>query len=266
MGDLQAILRFRLTRDRYLKKIHGTLDQLLGIKSKAVNPQGIEGVKQAPVEPSGKVMAQAIQSESPRSKSWFWAGAWFIPLVFIMLGLFFWISQNETMEIVQETGTGNQTVEGSENETPASNLETTQPKSPVTGGASVSIRRREKIKVESMQEGQPRLYDSKPIRKIEGFSRRLYNWQFTSIPQRKVITYEVRVQKEGYIYCFGNPGSEAKVRALFKESYSAWEAVKDDIRGRMIVSCFRKYCEVGEVLHLTGFEIQLAAKEIGLGP
>ena len=170
------------------------------------------------------------------------------------------------MEIVQETGTGNQTVEGSDNETPASNLETTKPKSPVTGGASVSIRSREKIKVESMQEGQPRLYDSKPIRKIEGFSRRLYNWQFTSIPQRKVITYEIRVQKEGYIYCFGNPGSEAKVRALFKESYSAWEAVKDDIRGRMIVSCFRKYCEVGEVLHLTGFEIQLAAKEIGLGP
>lgn len=266
MGDLQAILRFRLTRDRYLKKIHGTLDQLLGIKSKADNTECIEGLKQAPVEPSGKVMAQAIQSDSPRSKSWVWASAWFIPLVFMMLGLFFWISQSGTTETVQETGTGNQNIEGSDKETLASNVETTKPKSSVTGGASVSIRSREKIKIESMQEGQSRLYDSKPIRKIEGFSRRLYNWQFTSIPQRKVITYEVRVQKEGYIYCFGNPGSETKVRALFKESYSAWEAVKDDIRGRMIVSCFRKYCEVGEVLHLTGFEIQLAAKEIGLGP
>ena len=29
MGDLQAILRYKLTRDRYLKKVNGTLDQLL---------------------------------------------------------------------------------------------------------------------------------------------------------------------------------------------------------------------------------------------
>ena len=39
MGDLQAILRYRLTRDRYLKKVNGTLDQLLGRKnSKAASP------------------------------------------------------------------------------------------------------------------------------------------------------------------------------------------------------------------------------------
>lgn len=33
MGDLQAILRYKLTRERYVKKVQGTLDQLLGIKS-----------------------------------------------------------------------------------------------------------------------------------------------------------------------------------------------------------------------------------------
>lgn len=33
MGDLQAILRNKLTRERYVKKVHGTLDQLLGIKA-----------------------------------------------------------------------------------------------------------------------------------------------------------------------------------------------------------------------------------------
>lgn len=32
MGDLQAILRYKLTRERYVKKVHGTLDQLLGQK------------------------------------------------------------------------------------------------------------------------------------------------------------------------------------------------------------------------------------------
>jgi len=129
-----------------------------------------------------------------------------------------------------------------------------------------SIRSREKIKVESMQEGQPRLYDSKPIRKIEGFSRRLYNWQFTSIPQRKVITYEVRVQKEGYIIVLEILGAKQRSGLFLRNPILHGKRVKDDIRGRMIVSCFRKYCEVGEVLHLTGFEIQLAAKEIGLGP
>lgn len=35
MGDLQAVLRYKLTRDRYLKKVNGTLDQLLSKKETA---------------------------------------------------------------------------------------------------------------------------------------------------------------------------------------------------------------------------------------
>ena len=39
MGDLQAILRYKLPQDRYRKKLHDTLDQLLGKKKKKARPE-----------------------------------------------------------------------------------------------------------------------------------------------------------------------------------------------------------------------------------
>ena len=58
MGDLQAILRYRLTRDRYLKKVNGTLDQLLGRKnSKAASPSS----------PKQREVSHKAQEKKPES-------------------------------------------------------------------------------------------------------------------------------------------------------------------------------------------------------
>ena len=45
MGDLQAILKYKLPQDRYEKKLYDTLDHLLGRKKKKSRPESASPTK-----------------------------------------------------------------------------------------------------------------------------------------------------------------------------------------------------------------------------
>lgn len=62
MGDLQAILKYKLPQDRYKKKLHDTLDQLLGKKKKKARPESSSPTTFAQTSGTGQV------SSRPRKK------------------------------------------------------------------------------------------------------------------------------------------------------------------------------------------------------
>ena len=71
-----------------------------------------------------------------------------------------------------------------------------------TTGATISVKSNSNIKILPLKKGSHRLYDSKPLRVIENHSKDLLGWQFTSIPQRLIISFKIKVLESGFVYCF----------------------------------------------------------------
>ena len=129
-------------------------------------------------------------------------------------------------------------------------------------GASVRITTPDEVKVEPLQQGRPRLYDSDPQRVIEGVDGALSDWQFTSVPQRNVNSYRIEVRKPGTIYCFGS--SRTPIEEIFGREAGMWIQAKDEIRGRALHFCYKRSFPAGARLDLAGFEVQIAAAELEL--
>jgi hypothetical protein len=127
-------------------------------------------------------------------------------------------------------------------------------------GASIKVATQDKIRVIALKTKQPRLYDSDPLRTIDGVSPRLAGWKFTSIPQRLTMTYEIEVERPGIIYCFGAPKT-SPVEA-FGADAQRWKPVEGTIHGLTKVVCYQRTVAKGEKVHVEGFELALAAKEI----
>jgi hypothetical protein len=135
-----------------------------------------------------------------------------------------------------------------------------------TAGAKISVQSNNKIKIYPLSKGSHRLYDSKPLRVIENHSKELLGWQFTSIPQRLVISLRVQVLESGFVYCFApnhpNKTPSAKAKNIFKTDSNNWRNSKDAIYGKNVHLCYKKFFKSGEFFELNGYEIQIAAKSI----
>ena len=77
-----------------------------------------------------------------------------------------------------------------------------------TPPATITITSPAAINILKLEPDQRRLYDSNPLRVIEKVAANLAGWQFTSIPQRIIISYQIRVNKAGVIYAFGGGSSK----------------------------------------------------------
>jgi len=135
-----------------------------------------------------------------------------------------------------------------------------------TVGAKISVQSNNKIKIYPLRKGSHRLYDSKPLRVIENHSKDLLGWQFTSIPQRLVISLRVKVLESGFVYCFApnhpNKTPSDKAKNIFKTDSSNWRNSKDAIQGKNVHLCYKKFFKSGEFFELNGYEIQIAAQSI----
>jgi len=135
-----------------------------------------------------------------------------------------------------------------------------------TVGAKISVQSNNKIKIYPLRKGSHRLYDSKPLRVIENHSKDLLGWQFTSIPQRLVISLRVKVLESGFVYCFApnhpDKTPSAKAKNIFKTDSSNWRNSKDAIQGKNVHLCYKKFFKSGEFFELNGYEIQIAAQRI----
>ncbi len=122
------------------------------------------------------------------------------------------------------------------------------------------------IKLMNLEVGQPRLYDSKPLRVIEKVAGNLKGWQFTAIPQRLVMSYSIHVNKDGIIYAFGGGSTkQPPTREQFLgDDVSKWEVQSGAIAGANIPMCFRRKVTAGETISLHSFELSLAAESIVL--
>jgi len=69
--------------------------------------------------------------------------------------------------------------------------------------AAISISTPDAVRLLELEVDKPRLYDSSPLRIIEGRKAELKGWQFTSIPQRTNNSYEIIANKPTTIYAFG---------------------------------------------------------------
>jgi hypothetical protein len=132
-------------------------------------------------------------------------------------------------------------------------------------GASIRVTSSTHFEVLTLKKGQPRLYNSNPMRVIEDFDRELQPGQFMSIPQRLEMKLEVQVEKSGrLIALFG--GNDAKPvpadKVFIKNSPERWKLVNGVIKGKNIIACFETIVLPGEALSLEGFELQLAAGSI----
>jgi hypothetical protein len=134
------------------------------------------------------------------------------------------------------------------------------PPQPVTG-ASITITTADAVRVLPLKPGQPRLYDSNPLREIEQVSPALKAFQFTSIPQRIQDSYEVRATKPGYLYVFGGTKNAAP-ETIFGGEAGKWEPAEGAIGGKNVAFCFRRKVNAGEEISLKAFELQLAAASI----
>jgi serine/threonine protein kinase len=128
--------------------------------------------------------------------------------------------------------------------------------------AEIRITTPDQVRVLKLEKGQPRLYDSDPLRVIEGITPGLEGWQFTSIPQRIDIEHTVQVEKSGVIYAFGALKKDATPQSVLGADFSKWEAAPEAITGAMVKFCFRRQVSAGEILRLKDFELQLAASSI----
>jgi hypothetical protein len=117
------------------------------------------------------------------------------------------------------------------------------------------------VNVLALERGAPRLYDSNPMRRIEGVDASLAGWQFISIPQRVVIRYAVHVNKPGTLYAFGKNGDFDQI---FGRDRAKWEPAGGSIVGKNVGFAFRRRVTPGEEIALGGFEVQLAAESIDL--
>jgi hypothetical protein len=132
-------------------------------------------------------------------------------------------------------------------------------------GASITISTPDPVKVTELVIGKPRLYDSNPLRVIENVSPDLKGWQFTSIPQRIVNSYEIRVDKPGVIYAFGAFKEGHPTAAKFLNADGAlWQPASGAIAGKNVGACFKRNVVTGETLTLRAFELQLAAGNIAV--
>ncbi len=129
--------------------------------------------------------------------------------------------------------------------------------------AAVLVKSPDKINVLKLEPGQPRLYDSNPLRTIEKVSPEVAGWQFISIPQRNIQTYEVRVRKAGVIYVFGGASHTSDEKFLGGNA-SGWEPASGVISGINVNHCLRRTVAAGETLQIAGFELQIAAESIAL--
>lgn len=135
----------------------------------------------------------------------------------------------------------------------------TSPLSPAAGGAAITLSASTKVNILPLERGAPRLYDSNPMRRIEGFDGSLNGWQFVSIPQRVVITYAVHVNKPCTLYAFGKAGD---MDQIFGRERAKWELAGGAISGKNVGFALRRRVAAGEELKFGGFEIQLAAESI----
>jgi hypothetical protein len=127
-------------------------------------------------------------------------------------------------------------------------------------GASIKIATKDKIRVITLKVKQPRLYDSNPLRTIDGVAPKLAGWKFTSIPQRLTMTYDVEADHAGLVYCFGAPSTTPA--EAFGGDAERWKPVEGVIHGLPKVVCYERTVAQGEKFHVQGFELALAAREI----
>jgi hypothetical protein len=135
-----------------------------------------------------------------------------------------------------------------------------------TAPEAITITAPDGVKILKLEAGQPRLYDSNPLRVIEKVGANLAGWQFTSIPQRIVISYQIRVNKTGVIYAFGC-GSSRKPptpEQVLGDDASRWVPDAGAIEGKNVAVCFRRNVTAGETIVLQSFELQLAAESIAV--
>jgi hypothetical protein len=143
--------------------------------------------------------------------------------------------------------------------TPAPKPAATAP--PAAATTAITVRCPTKVNVLALERGAPRLYDSNPMRRIEGMDASLNGWQFVSIPQRVVIAYAVHVNKPCTLYAFGKQGDYDQI---FGKDRGKWEPAGGAIEGKMVGFAFRRRVTAGEDLSFGGFEVQIAAESIAL--
>ena len=130
-------------------------------------------------------------------------------------------------------------------------------------GAAISITTPDAVRVLQLEVGKPRLYDSSPLRIIEGRQAKLSGWKFTSIPQRITNSYVIVANKSTTIYAFGG-GKSTNAADFLGSDASKWEKAKNDISGINVNLCLRRELHAGEKLTLKGFELQICAESIDL--
>lgn len=120
------------------------------------------------------------------------------------------------------------------------------------------------VRVLKLEKDQPRLYDSNPLRVIEGVASGLNDWQFTSIPQRIDNEYTIQVEKSGVIYAFGAFRKGTTPQDSLGSDASRWIDAEGDITGAMVKFCYKRNVSAGEILKFKAFELQFAAPNITL--
>jgi len=129
-------------------------------------------------------------------------------------------------------------------------------------GATIEVTTRDAIRILPLQVGEPRLYDSSPLREIEEVTAGLTGWQFTSIPQRIVNSYKIRITKGGFLYAFGGKKGASALSEVFGDDAPKWENAEGAIAGKNVWFCARRKVAGGEELSLSSFELELAAASI----
>ena len=138
-------------------------------------------------------------------------------------------------------------------------------------GAAITISCSEEVRILPLEAGQPTFYDLPLQRMINRVSPELSGFQFVSVPNRKIISYNIRVNQDGVLYAFGfRDNKNATVQELLgTEEISKWEnfdgSVHDfPLRGVPHNFCYRRKIVTGEIIKLKGLELQFAAKSIEL--
>jgi hypothetical protein len=129
-------------------------------------------------------------------------------------------------------------------------------------GAVVRVSTPDAIKVLQLKPGQPRLYDSNPLRKIEKVDPKLSTFEFTAIPQRLINSYEIIVDQPGVIYAFGAFKDNMDPEKFLGKDASRWQAADGMIQGKNVWACFQRTVVAGEAISLRSFELQIAAGSI----
>ena len=133
-----------------------------------------------------------------------------------------------------------------------------------TADAAITISCLEPVRLLPLEVGQPRIYDSDPVRRIESISPQLSGWQFVSIPKRSSISYEIHVHENGVLYAFGTLGEKNPIarHLLGTEDTAAWKKVRGMIGDSSELFCLRRDVTAGEIIKLSAMDLQLAAKSI----